>query len=275
MDPKKMDIFDMVLFSVCGMVVLDTVGASAAMGVNSFTLWALGIVCFFLPYGLICAELGSSFPQEGGIYVWVKNAYGDFLAHMTSWFFWINNCFWIPSVFVLFSGIMSSIFWPEMSPFHQMILGIVLIWVSMFLGIFDLHISKWIPNMGAILKMLILVILGGFGLIYGISHGFANAFTWQGLRVDWGATLAYAGIVVFNFMGFDLVSTVGSQLRNPKKDIPRMIILAGILVAGLPPLACFAPSPRGKSISSQGSQTLSRLCLSRCWACSTYGSLKC
>ncbi|MEL7564599.1 MAG: APC family permease [Dehalobacterium sp.] len=233
MGHKKMNIFDMVLFSVCGMVVLDTVGASAAMGVSSFTLWMIGILCFFLPYGLMCAELGSSFPQEGGIYVWVKNAYGDFFAHMTSWFFWINNCFWIPSVFVLFTGILASIFFPQMSNLSQMIFGIVLIWISMVVGIFDLKISKWVPNIGAIFKISILLILGFFGLFFGLKNGFANEFSVQGLKVNWGDTLAYAGIVVFNFMGFDLVSTVGDQLNNPKKDIPRMIILAGLLTAGL------------------------------------------
>jgi amino acid transporter len=249
MGRKNLNLFDMVLFSVCGMVVLDTVGASAAMGVSSFTLWMVGIVFFFIPYGLMCAELGSSFPQEGGIYVWIKEAYGEFFAHMTSWFFWINNCFWIPSVYVLFASIMASIFFPEMSTSSQILIGIALIWISMVVGVFDLSISKWVPNVGAIFKIFVLVFLGGVGIIYGLQNGFANEFAVEGLKVSWGETLAYAGIVVFNFMGFDLVNSVGDQLHNPKKDIPRMIIMAGVLTAGLYMFATYGllcAIPRGE-----------------------------
>lgn len=239
MSEKKMNLFDMVLFSVCGMVILDTVGASAAMGVSAFTFWIFGIVFFFLPYGLMCAELGSSFPEAGGIYTWIRNAYGEFWAHMTSWFFWINNCFWIPSVFVLFTSIFISIFFPDVPKSGQIIMGVALIWISMFIGVYDLKVSKWVPNVGAVIKIFVLLFLGISGMVFGFRNGFSNEFSWSALKVDWRTTFGYAGIVVFNFMGFDLVSTVGDKLDNPKKDMPKMIIAAGLLTSGLYIFATF------------------------------------
>jgi amino acid transporter len=70
--PRTMGIFSMTLFAVSAMITLDTVAISSALGVESITLFVLFAVIFFVPYGLVTAELGSAWPEEGGIYVWVR-----------------------------------------------------------------------------------------------------------------------------------------------------------------------------------------------------------
>lgn len=239
MSEKKVNLFDMVLMSVCALVVLDTVGASAAIGMQSFTLWIAGIFLYFMPYGLICAELGSSFPQDGGLYVWIRKAYGDFLGTMTSWFFWINNAYWIPSVYVLFTGMFASIFAPDMPMFWQAAMGIGLVWLSVAVGIMDLRISKWVPNIGAIIKMLVLGILGFFGLAYGLKHGFANQFSMSGMKLSWNNTIVYGAVIVYNFMGLDVISTMAEKVKNARRDIPKAILLTGILTSAFYIFATF------------------------------------
>ncbi|MEM3538070.1 MAG: amino acid permease, partial [Candidatus Korarchaeum sp.] len=90
--------WDLFLFNVCAIVVLDTVASSAAIGMQTFFWWFLTLFLFFIPYGLITAELGSAWPSEGGIYVWVKEAFGEKWAVMTSWLYWVNVAIWMPSV---------------------------------------------------------------------------------------------------------------------------------------------------------------------------------
>ena len=76
MQEKKVNLLKMVGFTVTGIVVLDTFVAPAAMGVSSFTVWLLTAVLFFIPYGLINAELGAAYPDDGGIFAWLKRAFG-------------------------------------------------------------------------------------------------------------------------------------------------------------------------------------------------------
>ena len=73
---KKLRLFDIVLFNVCGILSVDTIAAGASMGVQGMAWRILGILFFFVPYGLATAELGSSWPKAGGIYVWTREAFG-------------------------------------------------------------------------------------------------------------------------------------------------------------------------------------------------------
>ena len=97
---KKLRLFDIVLFNVCGILSVDTIAAGASMGVQGMTWRILGILFFFIPYGLVTAELGSSWPKAGGIYVWTREAFGDFWGTMVSWLYWINVICWMSSMFV-------------------------------------------------------------------------------------------------------------------------------------------------------------------------------
>ncbi len=54
------------------------------------------MIVFFIPYGLITAELGSAWPGEGGVYVWVREAFGPKWGSTVAWLYWINNATWIP-----------------------------------------------------------------------------------------------------------------------------------------------------------------------------------
>ena len=94
--PKTFGLFSMTLFAVSAMLVPDTVATSAAIGVQGLTFWLVLGVFFFIPYGFISAELGAAWPQEGGIYVWVREAFGGRLATLTAFLYWIGQPFWYP-----------------------------------------------------------------------------------------------------------------------------------------------------------------------------------
>ncbi len=73
---KVLRALDMTLFTVCAILVIDTLVPSAAIGTASLSWWIITLVLFFIPYGLITAELGTTYPEQGGLYVWVKHAFG-------------------------------------------------------------------------------------------------------------------------------------------------------------------------------------------------------
>src|SRR3974390_1532793 len=111
----------MICYTVVAVIGLNALGAFASNGAQAFTWLVLSAVTFFLPYGLLVAELGSTFPQEGGIYEWCKLAGGRLFAAFAATLYWITipllmggsgavgmivaiKIFWFGSATYLFGG---------------------------------------------------------------------------------------------------------------------------------------------------------------------------
>lgn len=234
METKKVSLFKMVSFTVCGIVVLDTFVAPAAMGVSSITVWLLTAILFFIPYGLINAELGAAYPEDGGIYLWVKRAFGEFQATMVAWFYWVNVAFWMPAVFIAFSWWFSLAYAPSMGVWPSAILAILMCWLVVYIGIRGAELSVTVTNIAAIMKVSVLVIFGLLGVVYAIKNGAANDFSLSSFAIDFKFdTISYSSAIVYNLLGFELISSIASKIENPGKNIPKMTVLAGILIAAL------------------------------------------
>lgn len=230
----KVSLFKMVTFTVTGIVVLDTFVAPAALGASSITTWLLTAVLFFIPYGLINAELGATYPEDGGIYAWVNRAYGPFQASLVAWYYWVNVAFWMPAVFIAFSAWFSMAFAPNLGNVAGATIAVVMCWVIVLIGIRGVDLSITVTNIAAILKVSVLLIFGLMGAVYGIQNGLANDFSISsfGLNLDFN-TISYSSAIVYNLLGFELISAIASKVDRPEKNIPKMTILAGILIAAM------------------------------------------
>src|ERR1700745_853389 len=87
--------FDMLFFLICTLVGLDTLGSVANQGAQGFTGLPFLALVFFTPSALLTAELGSTFTEEGGSYIWVKLAFGRFVAAIESVLYWLSNPIWL------------------------------------------------------------------------------------------------------------------------------------------------------------------------------------
>jgi amino acid transporter len=224
--------WDLVLFTVCAILTIDTLASGAAMGAAWFSWWAITMVVFFIPYGLITAELGSAWPGEGGVYIWVREAFGPRWGSMVAWMYWINNAYWIPSVYLIFAGTFGQIFLKTHSPWQEAGIAIVLTWLTVVIGIVRLEVSKWVPNLGAVVKALIFLALGVLGLS-ALFRGRppANDFSLSAFAPRWNDSLAYLPALLYSTFGFELMSSAGGEMRDPKRDVPRVIIWSGALIA--------------------------------------------
>ncbi len=222
---------DMTLFTVSAILVIETVAPSAAIGPSAISWWIITLLLFFIPYGLITAELGTTYPEEGGLYVWIKHAFGEKWAARTTWLYWINVALWMPSVYIAFAGIFSQLFAPDLSLWGQILIGIIATWATVGFGIISLDTGKWIPNIGAFLKGLIMVVIGIGAFVFASRNGIANDLSFQSILPKWDAGLAFLPVIVYNFMGFELMSGAAEEMHNPGKDIPKAIIISGALIA--------------------------------------------
>jgi len=232
MKKRKFKLFDAVLATVCIILVAESVAPTASIGNSQFFWWALLLVAFMLPYGLISAELGSTYPTTGGMYDWVKRAFGGKWAARVAWYYWINFPLWIASLATVVTDVLLSVFDINLSIFWILFIQLAYTWLVAILGTLRISESKWLVNIGALFKVLFMTSLGLLGIYVAINHGVANEYTLKSLFPSFDLVgVGFISVIIFNFMGFEVISTFAEDLENPKKEIPKAVILGGILIA--------------------------------------------
>ena len=234
MKKKKFRLFDAILGTVCLTLVCESVMPTAAIGNTQYFWWIFLLVAFCLPYGMITAELGTTYPSEGGMYDWVKRAFGPKWAGRVAWNYWINFPLWIASLAVAVTDIIAGIFDVELSVIALLILQLVYVWIVTLLSTKRIGESKYIVNLGTFFKIFLLLGIGVLGIYCVIKTGeSANPITGIGdlfpaLNLE---NMSFISIILFNFMGFEVVGTWANDMDDPKKDIPKALIFGGLLMA--------------------------------------------
>lgn len=231
---KKFKLVDAILATVCITLVAESVAPTAAIGNSQYFWWLFLILAFCLPYGLITAELGSTFDSEGGMYDWVKAAFGKKMAGRVAWNYWINFPLWIASLAVAVTDVVAGIFEIELSLVWLIVLQLAYTWLVSFLGTQRIGESKWIVNIGTFFKIAFMVALGALGIYVFIKTGeSANPIeSVTDLLPSFDlAGLSFISVIIFNFLGFEVVATFTDDMENPKKEIPKALIIGGALMA--------------------------------------------
>src|SRR6266567_4995504 len=178
---KSLSRFDMVFFTICAFVGLDTLGTVAKNGPEGF-LWLVILAAVFVaPYMLLMAEVGSAFTQEGGPYEWTKLAFGRLQGGIAATLYWITNPLWVGGslAFISHDAWSSNVFKIGTASAGDYSFKLIFIWISIGVAIISLRYGKWIPNFGALLRF---GVLGFFSLAVffcGIKHGVAGFQTSQ------------------------------------------------------------------------------------------------
>ncbi len=239
---KTLGVRDMTLFTVSAILLLDTLAASASIGVSSITWWVLLGFLYMIPYGMISAELGTTFPEQGGIYAWIRDTFGKRWSTRLSWLYWLNNVLWLSSVLVLFSGIFAQMFFPDMSLAVKLTISITMTWIVVFITILSLRIGKWIPNIGALIKLIAFLALIAGGIAYATGDGIemANEFSLRDFVPEWGSSLQYISTIIYGMLGFELMSSAAEEMKDPRRDIPRAVFWSALIVFLMYVLGTFA-----------------------------------
>lgn len=234
----KFRLFSAVLATVCIILVGDAVAPTAAIGNSQYFWWIIMLLGFFVPYGLISAELGTQYPSEGGMYTWVKKAFGPKWAGRVAWYYWVNYPLWIASLADLVTTIIMQMLGFEMT--WPLILAIQVFYILLVsvLGVLRVSQSDVLSNIGAVAKFIFMAGLGALGIYVLFTQGTANpvnSFTDLLPLVENGhfslTGLGFVSLIIFNMLGFEVVSTFSGDMENPKKEIPKAIIIGGILIA--------------------------------------------
>ena len=216
----------MVLFSISAVFTGDTIASSAGLGVQVLTMVALLGIILLIPYGFITSELGSAWPEEGGITVWIHEAFGSVWGTISTWLYWVNVGIWAPSVFIALIGMFKSGFGIEIPWMVELALVIGIVWLMVAVGVLPLKWSERISSVSAIVKAGSFILVGIAGYVAAIKLGGpANSFEFKNWIPDMQNWSLFPALV-YCFLGFELMSSVGDSIENPKRDIPRAIFIA-------------------------------------------------
>lgn len=241
MNKKNFSFVSVILSLICVVFVAEAAAPAAAIGNQQFFWWIFLIVTFLLPYGMVVAELGTTYESDGGLYDWVRNAFGDKWGSRVAWYYWINFPLWVASLATLFPPIIELIFQAKINLIFAIIIELIFIWVVVVISFNKVSDSAWILNVGAVLKVTIALVVGAVSIWFACNNGFANDMSFRTFIPDLNSTqsFTYISVILFNFMGFEVITTFASDMKNPKKDIPKAIILGGFVIAAIYLFASF------------------------------------
>ncbi len=241
-DPKKqlrrvMGFWDVLLFNIATVLGPRWIAAAAHNGTSSISLWVFAALFFFVPSAFIITELSTRFPQEGGLYVWSKEAFGDFHGFVAGWTYWIYTLFYFPGLLMASAAMIAYIGGSSTAHLAQdrtflMVGSVSLLFVAVALNIIGLNIGKWLQNAGGVATYVPLLILVGMGAYLWHANGPQTHFTLSNMLPVWNfGTVNFWPQIAFAFAGFELCSAMSEEVRDPQKTFPRAIFSSGILIA--------------------------------------------
>ena len=236
---KTMGFWDVLLFNIATVLGPRWIAAAAHNGTSSISLWVLAAVFFFVPTAFVITELSTRFPHEGGLYVWSKEAFGDFHGFVAGWTYWIYSFFYFPGL-LLASAAMGAYIggssWGHLAQSRPFLLGgsLLLLCVAVGMNIVGLNVGKWLQNAGGAMTYVPLLLLVGTGGVIWLRYGSATHFTWANMMPHWNwETVNFWPQMLFAFAGLELVSAMSDEIRDAQRTLARAIWGSGILIAAM------------------------------------------
>ncbi|WP_274564153.1 APC family permease [Streptomyces spiramyceticus] len=224
---KDLRRLDVLFFLICTLVGLDTIGSVAAQGPQGLTWMAILAVAFFLPYGLLVAELGSAFPVQGGPYVWTRLAFGRLTAGINQILYWISNPVWVGGSLCIIALTTWEEFFTPLPGGWKYAAGLVFIWGGALAVVQSVRIGKWVPIAGAIARIVLLGFFLVSVVVFAAEHG-VHALPAGEFAPTYVGFVALVPVLIFNFVGFELPSSAAEEMKNPRRDIPLSILRSGL-----------------------------------------------
>jgi glutamate:GABA antiporter len=234
---KTMGFWDVLLFNIATVLGPRWIAAAGHNGTSSISLWVLAAVFFFVPGALVINELSSRFPEEGGLYVWSREAFGPFHGFIAGWTYWIYTFFYFPGLLLASASMSAYIIGGRGSPLasdrtFQLVVSLAILLVAVVLNIVGLNIGKWLQNAGGVGTYLPLLMLVGIAVVVCWRSGSATHFTVANMMPTWNwSTVNFWSQIAFAFTGLELVSAMSEEVRDPRRTLPRAVFGAGALIA--------------------------------------------
>ena len=234
---QAMGFGDVVFYFITAGVNLQWVATAAAAGPCAITLWLISCATMSLPLAFCVVELSSRYPQEGGLYVWSKRAFGDFAAFMTGWTYWMSNLPYFPGVLYFAAGNALYVAGDRFkhlagSRTYFIVASTLGLALGTWLNLVGLQVGKWLNTAGAHARWVATLLLMGIGATAWLRLGPATTFSLESLTPGLHLRdLIFWATIAFALTGFESASFMGEEIRDARRTIPRAIFASAPLIA--------------------------------------------
>ena len=226
---------DLIFYYLVTGISLRWISFAAAAGPSVLLVWLGAWLTFALPLILSVLKLSSRFPQEGGLYLWSKQAFGEFGGFMAGWTYWTSNLPYFPTVLYFAAG--SALYIrggtaavAGTSPAFFIAFSLVSLLVITVLNIRGLELGKWVNNLGAAGMWIPILVLVGIAAAALHRFGSATQFTAAALVPE--ASLKDAifwSAIAFALCGCEAASFMGDEIADPRRNVPRALLTGSLL----------------------------------------------
>lgn len=232
MNGKKISFVALMLLIISAVDSNRNLPAAAIFGSPLIFFFLFSAVFFLIPSSLVSAELSAAFPEKGGIYQWVRTAFGEKTGMCAIWMQWITTMVWYPTILSFLAGTGAYLFDPDlMNSKAYMVLCIAgIFWGLTILNLLGIHVSARINAifcaLGTVIPMALLIILGFYWIFKGepLAISFSADAIFASLD-KWDTWTALEGVMV-SFLGMELSGVHVSHVENPQKNFPRAMLLS-------------------------------------------------
>lgn len=233
----SLSVFGLSMLNIAAVLSLRGLPMMAETGLTMIFYLLFAAVFFLIPCSLASAELASAWPEEGGVYRWVKEALGSTWGFLAIWLQWVQNVIWFPTVLAFSASAFAYfLFEPQLAANNQFIAAyiIVVYWASTLLSFRGLGLIEKMTSfaviLGTIIPGIIIILLGIAWCLGGEPINFLQHK--QSFLPDLSnfSNIAFLAGIVLLFAGMENGAVHVRDLSNPKQQYPKTIFIAASII---------------------------------------------
>lgn len=224
--------------TVVSVVSLRWIARGALAGAAAVPLWLAAALLFFVPLAIATTKLARLLPEQGGLYVWTRAAFGPKHGFLCGWCLWVNNLFYFPSLLLFGAANAIAPLGPGYAALaddraYSTAFVLIALWAAVAINIVGLRLGRWVQNAGSLGVWIPAALVIGAGAFTAARWGSATSFSPEALvpRDSTLSILALWSAMCFAFSGLEITSLVGREVKEPERTIPRGVLIAGGLIA--------------------------------------------
>lgn len=235
MRKQILGVFSLAMITAGSVDSIRNLPATALFGSSLIFFFVLGAIFFLLPSALVSAELASTSKEHGGVYVWVKNAFGLQAGFLAIWFQWIENVIWYPTILSFVAGTIGYLVSPSLASNKAFLIAVILcsFWGTTIVNLLGIKSSARFSNFcalaGLLLPMTLIIGLGTAWIFLGkplqIHFNVHSMF----VHSNAGMWVALTGIML-SFCGMEIATVHTRDVKNPQRSYPRAMLIATLII---------------------------------------------
>ncbi|MCK9578999.1 MAG: APC family permease [Methanoregula sp.] len=243
---KVLGLFALAMINVAAVLSIRNFPSMAVYGWSCIGWYVIGAIFFLIPISLAGAELATGWPEGGGVYAWVKQAFGEKGGFTALFCEWSNNLVWFPTVLSFIASTLAFALTPSLatSGLYMFTVMMIAFWGTTAIAYFGEEVSTKFGNVGVILGSIIpsvlIIILG----VWWLGSGAAIVlppFSFSAMVPTISlATLPFFSTVILLFAGMEMAGFHALETKNPQEDYPKAMALSAIIIVACTVLATIA-----------------------------------